>query len=111
MTNRCWPRGACIDLNAVAAGTALVPEASPHTSVSTRIEHGNAQGRASDLKGAEQGSNSSAGLEESLWLCPIEDRHKLDSSREGMLEGFSLGSYLMLVDYAGRLFRDGKAAI
>ena len=72
----------------------------------------NAQGRASDLKGAEQaGSNSSAGLEESLWLCPIEDRHKLDSSREGMLEGFSLGSYLILVDYTGRLFRDGKAAI
>ena len=22
-------------------------------------------------------------LEESLWLCPIEDRRKLDSSREG----------------------------
>ena len=28
-----------------------------------------------------------------------------------MLEGFSLGSYLLLVDYTGRLFRDGKAAI
>jgi hypothetical protein len=28
-----------------------------------------------------------------------------------MLEGFSLGSYLILVDYTGRLFRDGKAAI
>ena len=28
-----------------------------------------------------------------------------------MLEGFSLGSYLLLVDYAGRLFRDGKAVI
>jgi hypothetical protein len=26
-----------------------------------------------------------------------------------MLEGFSLGSYLLLVDYTGRLFRDGKA--
>ena len=43
-------------------------------------------------------------------LCPIEDRHKLDSSREGMLEGFSLGSYLMLVDYTGRLFRDGQGS-
>jgi hypothetical protein len=67
------------------------------------------------LKAAEHGSvagsNSSAGLEESIWLCPIEDRHKLDSSREGMLEGFSLGSYLILVDYTGRLFRDGKAVI
>jgi len=26
-------------------------------------------------------------------------------------EGFSLGNYLLLVDYTGRLFRDGKAAI
>jgi hypothetical protein len=50
-------------------------------------------------------------MEESLWLCPIEDRRRLDSSREGMLEGFSLGSYLLLVDYTGRLFRAGKATI
>jgi hypothetical protein len=45
------------------------------------------------------------------WLCPIEDRRRLGSSREGMLEGFSLGSYLLLVDYTGRLFRTGKATI
>ena len=115
MTNRCWPRAPYIDLNPVAAGIAVVPEASPHTSVTARVEHVKAQGRAGDLKAAEHGSvagsNASAGLEESIWLCPIEDRHKLDSSREGMLEGFSLGSYLVLVDYTGRLFRDGKAVI
>ncbi len=62
-------------------------------------------------QGIVAGSNSSAGLEESIWLCPIEDRHNVDSRREGMLEGFSLGSYLLLVDYTGRLFRDGKAVI
>ena len=28
-----------------------------------------------------------------------------------MLEGLSLGSYLLLVDYSGRLFRAGKAVI
>ena len=28
-----------------------------------------------------------------------------------MLEGLPLGSYLLLVDYTGRLFREGKAAI
>jgi len=28
-----------------------------------------------------------------------------------MLEGFSLGSYLLLIDYTSRLFREGKAAI
>jgi len=35
----------------------------------------------------------------------------LDSSREGMLAGFSLGSYLLLVDYTGRQFRAGKSAL
>lgn len=28
-----------------------------------------------------------------------------------MISGFSLGSYVKLVDYTGRLFRDGKASI
>ncbi len=28
-----------------------------------------------------------------------------------MLEGLSLGNYLLVLDYSGRLFRDGKAAI
>ena len=106
---------AYIDLNPVAAGIAAVPEASPYTSIKTRVEHTKDQGRTEDLQAAEQGSVAgscaSAGMEESLWLCPIEDRRQLDSSREGMLEGFSLGSYLLLVDYTGRLFREGKAAI
>jgi REP element-mobilizing transposase RayT len=106
---------AYIDLNPVAAGIAEVPEESPHTSVTTRVEHMKAQGRTGDLKAAEQGSvagsAASAGLEETIWLCPIEDRRRLDSSRKGMLEGFSLGSYLLVVDYTGRLFREGKAAL
>ena len=80
-----------------------------------RVEHVKAPDRTSDLKAAEQGSvagsNASGGLEESLWLCPIEDRHEVDSAREGMLAGLSLGSYLLLVDYTGRVFRDGKTVI
>ena len=28
-----------------------------------------------------------------------------------MIQGFSLGSYVQLVDYTGRLFRQGKASI
>jgi hypothetical protein len=104
-----------IDLSPIAAGIAKLPEASEHTSIKERVEHARAQGRTEDLKAARNGSgagsNASAGLEESHWLCPIEDRRRLDSLREGMLEGFSLGSYLLLVDYTGRLFRDGKAAI
>ncbi len=48
-----------------------------------------------------------AGLEEKHWLCPVEDRRRIDSTREGMIEGFALGSYLLLVDYTARLFREG----
>ncbi|WP_406698881.1 hypothetical protein V5E97_08345 [Singulisphaera sp. Ch08] len=73
------------------------------------------RGRVDTLQAAESGSVAaqavSSGLEESLWLCPIEDRRGLDSRREGMMEGFTLGSDLLLVDYTGRLFREGKASI
>jgi hypothetical protein len=57
------------------------------------------------------GSAAAAGLEEGHWRCAIEDRRRLDSRREGMVEGFSLGNYLLLVDYTARLFRDGKATL
>ena len=38
-------------------------------------------------------------------------RRELDLPREGMVPGFSLGSYVKLVDYTGRLSREGKASI
>ena len=106
---------AYIDLNPVAAGIAEVPEASAHTSIQQRVEHVKEQGRTDDLNasqaGSVAGSTAAAGLEEGLWLCPVEDRRRLDSSREGMIEGFSLGNYLLLVEYTGRLLREGKAVI
>jgi hypothetical protein len=106
---------AYIDLNPVAAGIAEVPDASEHTSIKVRSEHVDGQGKTAELEaaadGSVAGSCASAGLEESLWLCPIEDRRRWDSCREGMLHGFSLGSYFLLVDYTGRLYRQGKAAI
>ncbi|MDR3635980.1 MAG: hypothetical protein P4L84_19415 [Isosphaeraceae bacterium] len=106
---------AYIDLNPVAAGLVPVPEAGEHTPIKQRVEHVAAQGRVEDVKAAEQGSVAgvarSSGVEEGLWLCPIEDRRGLDSAREGMLAGVTLGNYLLLVDYTGRLFREGKAAI
>jgi hypothetical protein len=104
-----------IDLNPVAAGIAAVPEASECTSIKERAAHVKSQGRTADLKAARQGSvagsKAAAGLEESHWLCPIEDRRRPDSSREGMFEGFSLGKCLLLVDYTGRMFREGKTSI
>jgi hypothetical protein len=104
-----------IDLNPVAAGIAMTPESSEHTAVKARVDHVHRQGRTADLQAAKQGSvigsRSSKKLEESLWLIPIEDRRRLDSKREGMLESVSLGNYLMLVEYTGRLLRNGKASI
>ena len=61
------------------------------------------------LEGSVTCSQAAAGLEESLWLCPIEDRRRLDSNREGMMQGFPLGSYVNLVEYTGRLIRHGRA--
>ena len=84
-----------IDLNPVAAGIATVPESSAHTSIKERVAHVEAQGRTEDLNasraGSVPGAAAAAGLEESHWLCPIEDRRRLDSAREGMVEGFALG--------------------
>ena len=43
---------AYIDLNPVAAGIAEVPEASPYTSITTRVDHVKEQGRTSDVTAA-----------------------------------------------------------
>ena len=107
--------GVYIDLNPVAAKVAKTPETSDYTSIKQRVDHVDAQGKTAELEAASDGSvagsQAAVGLEESLWLCPIEDRRELDSPREGMILGFSLGSYVKLVDYTGRLFREGKASI
>jgi hypothetical protein len=104
-----------IDLNPVAAKLAKTPETSDFTSIKQRVEHVEAQGKTAELAAAEggsvAGSRASAGLEETLWLSPIEDRRGLDSARAGMIQGFPLGSYVKLVEYTGRLFRQGKASI
>jgi hypothetical protein len=36
---------------------------------------------------------------------------RLDSAREGIVEGSSPGNYLLLVDYTARIFRQGKAIL
>jgi putative transposase len=107
--------GVYIDLNPVAAGIAETPEASEYTSIKARVQHVEAQNQTARLEaatgGGVAGSRAASGLEEALWLCPIEDRRQLDSTREGMFDGLSIGSYVLLVDHTGRLFREGKAAI
>jgi hypothetical protein len=85
------------------------------TSIKQRLDHIDTQDATIRLTAAKEGSvagsRAAVGLEDSLCHCPIEDRRGLDSTREGMLQGFSLGSYVQLVDYTGRLFRQGNASI
>jgi hypothetical protein len=109
-----------IDLNPLAAGIAETPEQSDYTSIRQRVLHARAKGKTEVLKAARQGSvaaSMAAGnVEQDHWLVPIEDRRRYsnaptNSNREGMLASFSLGSYLLLVDYACRLYRDGKASM
>ena len=106
---------AYIDLNPVAAGMADTPEESEHTSFKVRWDHVAKQDRLKDLQAIEQGSVAgsqlTSGLEDDLWLLPIEDRSQLDSTRRGLLEGFTLGQYYLLVEYTGRKDREGKAKI
>ena len=117
---------AYIDLNPVAAGIAEAPEKSGHTSIKQRVDHARAKGQIDSLKAARMGSVAASkaigSLEQDHWLVPIEDSRVHSSAnnvslgksgkgkvREGMLETFSLGSYLLLVDYTGRIWRNGKA--
>jgi len=106
---------AYLDLNPVAAGIVALPEESPHTSIKERVEHMKATGRIADVSKIRDGSLAATkvfdGLERDLWLVPIEDRRKQGALREGMREGFTLGQYLMLVDYTSRLVSDGKASM
>lgn len=111
---------AYIDLNPVAAGSAQTPETSKHTSIRQRVKHFKNIHKLGILKTVKQGSlvasNKIGNSEQDHWLIPFEDRRphtnsKPTSSREGMLEKFTLGNYLILVDYTGRLCRNGKARI
>jgi REP element-mobilizing transposase RayT len=111
---------AYIDLNPVAAGIAEVPESSEHTSIKQRCDHAKSENKIEAIKaarlGSVAGSKAAGQLEQNHWLVPIEDRRQLPGkanavAREGMVGSFSLGSYVLLVEYTGRLFRQGKANI
>ena len=53
----------------------------------------------------------SGNIEDALWLVPIEDRQRRGSLRKGIVEGFTLGQYLLLVDYTSRVVRKGKSVV
>jgi len=104
-----------IDLNPLAAGLVALPEQAPFTSLYLRVENCRRQGRWADLLaargGAALGVSRCRGMENSLWLCPIENRVDAGRTRPGLLEGFSLGNYLLMLDETSRQLRPGKARV
>ncbi len=107
---------AYIDLNPVAAGIADTPEASDHTSIKQRVKHVRSTGAITTLQQSGKapsaaGARIEGDIEQSCWLCPMQDRHREGAAREGMLPGFSLAGYLELVDWTARVYRTGKATL
>ena len=83
-----------IDLNPVAAGIALTPETSPHTSIKSRVHHCKAQGKLDALHGGSPYA-SKVNVEKGHWLLPIEDRRDQNGNGpSGMMHNISLSGYL-----------------
>lgn len=104
---------AYIDLNPVAAGLTDVPENGPYTSLKQRVDHLLTISKSTDLTGVlsscpPHATDHGAKVDD-LWLIPIED--KAGESREGMIQGFTLAHYLLLIEYTGGLHRPGKASL
>jgi hypothetical protein len=106
---------AYIDLNPMAAGIAYLFEQSPYTSVAERLRHCWPSLTQKDWEAALAGHAvahlPSDEVEQSHWLCPLEDRRGQGASREGMLEGLSLPKYLLMLDAMARVERKGKARL
>jgi hypothetical protein len=104
-----------IDLNPLAAGITFLPEKSPYTSITERVEHAWPKMSREDLQAALRGLTvenlPAENAEQNHWLCPLDDRRKQGAAREGMLAGFSLPKYLLLLDHTARIFRQGKATL
>jgi hypothetical protein len=106
---------AYIDLNPLAAGITFLPEKSPYTSITQRVEQAWPKWTRADFDAAVRGLAvehlASGDAEQSHWLCPLDDRRSWGAPREGMLPGLSLPKYLLLLDHTARLFREGKATL
>lgn len=57
------------------------------------------------------GSMIEGNIEQSHWLCPMQDRRRQGACREGLFPGVSLSGYLELVDWTARVYRTGKATM
>ncbi len=102
---------AYVDLNPLAAGIARTLEDSEHTSVKARVGHCRAQGTLPDVvdQPKDHTRHETAQEDEDFWLVPLEDRRDRDGTRKGVTPRINLAAYLRLLDWTGRLLREGKA--
>lgn len=103
-----------IDLNPVAAGIVAVPEQGIHTSFRLRFENAIRCSLFPEMidrfVNCISDTEDSFDVEKTLWLLPIENRPENGDS-QGMFDGLTLVHYMILVDEAGRIPREGKASI
>ena len=102
---------AYIDLNPVAAGIALTPEASEHTSFRARLDECRGNGTLQTVRDGLSTETVNPAQESAGWLLPIDDQRGQGSDRAGLLPGFTLSCYCRLLDWTSRLLRAGKAAV
>jgi hypothetical protein len=104
-----------IDLNPLAAGIAKCPEEAMFTSLFVRLELCRRNGRLDNLQAARQGtaidSSDCEGIEDGNWLCPIDDRRHCGGHQVGLIPGLSLGDYLLIFDFTGRLLRKEETSV
>lgn len=103
-----------IDLNPVAAGIVDVPEQGIHTSFQLRFENAIRSSLFPEMidrfVNCASAAADSFDAEKTLWLLSIENRPE-SGEDQGMFDGLTLVQYMILVDEAGRLPREGKASI
>jgi hypothetical protein len=104
-----------IDLSAPRASKTASATARPYTSIHKRglhlKDHVRRRGKAPASAQGKAGATPSAQLEDSLWLCPIEDRRGARGSHEGMFKALSLEDYLFLADYSAAASPRRKSSI
>jgi hypothetical protein len=102
---------AYIDLNPLAAGTALAPEDGPHTSFHARIEHCRVNGTLATIRDELSAMTDDPSPENGIWVLPLNDLRNEGGPRAGLMPGCTLSYYIRLVDWTSRLARDGKAHV